>query len=584
MKKLKSIALLLNLFVFSYGYSQSLPITFEGDIGTADFVSFDGGTAVVTSNPKASGINTSNSVGRIVRDGGAIYAGAKILLTDNLDFSVKTKISMKVYTTAPVGTIAKFKLEGDGVHVEVDALTTVSGEWETLEWIFAGTSNDLNEIVFMFDFGKVGDGSATSTFYFDDIEQVLGPPAPIPATLPIDFENEVVSSDFLNFSGSIATVIPNPQKNGINTSNTVCQIVKDGGDFWAGSKVLLDSNLDFSENWHISMKVYTDAPIGTRIKLELEKPDGKINLDYTTTKSGEWEVASWNFYSNTNDYNKLVFMFDFGKVGDATATSTFLFDDVQQVSGPALPDPLPTSLPINFESSVVSTDYTNFNGAFTTVIPNPKIDADNPSATVCQFVRSGGAPWAQSKLVLKDFMDYSSQSSISMKVYTDAPVGTLLKLKVESTEAGFANERNANTTVSGGWATYTWDFSGDPPVYNVLTFMLGYATPNDASDNATFLFDDIQQTKSTVSTGKDQSLPVNTVYAYPNPATNLLTLVSKNTQIKSIALFDMMGNQLHVTYPNSTKASINIADFSSGMYIAKYATDLGTNSIRFVVE
>lgn len=584
MKKLKSIALLLNLFVFSYGYSQSLPITFEGDIGTADFVSFDGGTAVVTSNPKASGINTSNFVGRIVRDGGAIYAGAKILLTDNLDFSVKTKISMKVYTTAPVGTIAKFKLEGDGVHVEVDALTTVSGEWETLEWIFAGTSNDLNEIVFMFDFGKVGDGSDTSTFYFDDIEQVLGPPAPIPASLPIDFENEVVSSDFLNFSGSIATVIPNPQKNGINTSNTVCQIVKDGGDFWAGSKVLLDSNLDFSENWHISMKVYTDAPIGTRIKLELEKPDGKINLDYTTTKSGEWEVASWNFYGNTNDYNKLVFMFDFGKVGDATATSTFLFDDVQQVSGPALPDPLPTSLPINFESSVVSTDYTNFNGAFTTVIPNPKIDADNPSATVCQFVRSGGAPWAQSKLVLKDFMDYSSQSSISMKVYTDAPVGTLLKLKVESTEAGFANERNANTTVSGGWATYTWDFSGDPPVYNVLTFMLGYATPNDASDNATFLFDDIQQTKSTVSTGKDQSLPVNTVYAYPNPATNLLTLVSKNTQIKSIALFDMMGNQLHVTYPNSTKASINIADFSSGMYIAKYATDLGTNSIGFVVE
>lgn len=584
MKKLKSIALLLNLFVFSYGYSQSLPITFEGDIGTADFVSFDGGTAVVTSNPKASGINTSNFVGRIVRDGGAIYAGAKILLTDNLDFSVKTKISMKVYTTAPVGTIAKFKLEGDGVHVEVDALTTVSGEWETLEWIFAGTSNDLNEIVFMFDFGKVGDGSDTSTFYFDDIEQVLGPPAPIPASLPIDFENEVVSSDFLNFSGSIATVIPNPQKNGINTSNTVCQIVKDGGDFWAGSKVLLDSNLDFSENWHISMKVYTDAPIGTRIKLELEKPDGKINLDYTTTKSGEWEVASWNFYGNTNDYNKLVFMFDFGKVGDATATSTFLFDDVQQVSGPALPDPLPTSLPINFESSVVSTDYTNFNGAFTTVIPNPKIDADNPSATVCQFVRSGGAPWAQSKLVLKDFMDYSSQSSISMKVYTDAPVGTLLKLKVESTEAGFANERNANTTVSGGWATYTWDFSGDPPVYNVLTFMLGYATPNDASDNATFLFDDIQQTKSTVSTGKDQSLPVNTVYAYPNPATNLLTLVSKNTQIKSIALFDMMGNQLHVTYPNSTKASINIADFSSGMYIAKYATDLGTNNIRFVVE
>jgi len=348
----------------------------------------------------------------------------------------------------------------------------------------------------MFDFGKVGDGSATSTFYFDDIEQVLGPPAPLHATLPIHFESDVVSSDFLSFSGAQASVISNPQKSGINTSNTVCQIVRNGGDFWAGSRLFLDSNLDLSNNWLISMKVFTAAPVGTRIKLELEKAGAKTNLDYLTTVSGEWEIASWNFYGQPNDFNKINFMFDFGKVGDGSATSIFLFDDVQQVSGPAIPDPLPTSLPVDFEQSVVTTDFINLNGAITSVISNPQMDADNPSATVCQFVRSGGPPWAQSKLVLKDFMDYSTQSAISMKVFTDAPVGTLLKLKVESTKAGFANEKNVNTTVSGAWATYSWDFSGDPPVYNVLTFMLGYATPNDASKNATFLFDDIKQTKN----------------------------------------------------------------------------------------
>lgn len=128
-----------------------------------------------------------------------------------------------------------------------------------MEWVFAGTSNDLSEVVFMFDFGNLGDGSETSTFYFDDVEQISGPAAPMPATLPVNFEDGVVSSDFLNYSGAIATVIPNPQVNDINTSNTVCQVVKDGGEFWAGGKLLLADDLDlstkrnFSENVHLTM-------------------------------------------------------------------------------------------------------------------------------------------------------------------------------------------------------------------------------------------------------------------------------------------------------------------------------------------
>jgi len=125
---MKKIILFILLYSFSYGFSQSLPINFEADVTTSNFVNFDGGTGVVTANPKVSTENPSSSVARIVRDGGAIYAGAKILLTNNLNFSVKTKISMKVCTTAPVGTVVKFKLEGAGASAEVDALTTVSGK------------------------------------------------------------------------------------------------------------------------------------------------------------------------------------------------------------------------------------------------------------------------------------------------------------------------------------------------------------------------------------------------------------------------------------------------------------------------
>lgn len=582
---MKYFYILLILFTAHTGFSQSLPINFEGDITTSDFSNFDGGTAIVTSNPMLSGINTSSSVARIVRDGGAIWAGSKISLTDNLDFSVLTKITMKVFTTAPVGTIVKFKLEGSGPSVDVNAMTTVSGTWETLEWVFVGTPNNLNEIVFMFDYGNTGDGTNNSTFYFDDIEQVSGPTAPVPTSLPIDFETGVVDTDFINYSGATASIVPNPQINSNNPSATVCQVVRDGGEYWAGSKIFIDNTIDLSTEWHISMKIYTTAPIGTRIKLELENVNGRTNLDYLTTVSGEWEVASWNFHGQANDYDRLQIMFDFGNVGDGTNTSTFLFDDVQQVVGPAIPNPIATNFPIDFETSVVTSDFTNFSGGIASVIPNPQIDSNNASTVVGQFVRSGGAPWAQSKIALTDFiMNMSTNGTISMKVFTNAPVGTLLKLKIESNVDNFADERDTYTTVSGAWETYTWDFTNfDSPIYNVITLMLGYATPNDASDNATFLFDDIEQVASTLS-NNDQSFNLDGVSMYPNPARDILNINSSGKEIKTISIFNILGKQVMKLHPNSLKTIVDVSNFPSGVYIAKISMLSGSGSIKLVVE
>lgn len=584
---MKSILFFFFLLLASSGFAQSLPINFEGDVTTANFVNFDGGTAVVTSNPQTSGSNTSSNVGRIIRDGGAIFAGSKILLDNNLDFSVLTKITMKVYTTAPVGTTVKFKLEGAGPATEADAFTTVSGQWETLEWVFLGVSNQLNEVVLMFDFGTVGDGSANSTFYFDDIEQVAGPTAPVPASLPIDFEaGGVVSTDFISYDGASLEVVANPQMNGINSSATVAQVVKDGGRFWAGSRLFLASNLDLSALWQISMKIYTTAPVGTRIKLELQGPSGRANLDYLTTTSGEWEVASWNFHGQTNAYNQINFLFDFGNVGDGSANSTFLFDDIEQVTGPEIAAPRAFPLPVDFENSVLTTDFINEDGGIAEIIANPYVDADNPSATVGQFVRSGGAPWAKSKLALTDFLaNMSTAGVISMKVYTDAPVGTLLKLKIESNQAAFADERDVFTTVSGGWATYRWDFTNqDVPIYNVITLMLGYATPNDASANATFLFDDIEQTQP-LSDGSANFQAVQAgLSSFPNPAKNRLTIRSENNTIQSIRLFNMAGQAVAAYQPNNYEAAIDVSTLPKGFYLAHILTPAGLGSLKLVVE
>lgn len=582
MKYFYSLVFILTSFA---GFSQSLPITFEGDITTSDFVDFDGGTAIVTSNVSLTGINTSPTVAQIVRDGGAIWGGSKILLSENLDFSVLTKISMKVFTTAPIGTIVKFKLEGSGPSIDVDATTTVSGQWEELEWVFVGTPNNLNEIVFMFDFGNQGDGSTSSTFYFDDIEQILGPTPPTALSLPIDFEMGEVATDFLNYSGAVASIIPNPQVDGINPSPTVGQVIRDGGQFWAGSKLFIDSTIDLSSLWQISMKVYTTAPVGTRIKLELSNSGASSGLDYITTVSGQWETATWNFNGQANNFDAIQFLFDFGNVGDGSEASTFLFDDILQEVGLVIPEPTATDFPIDFEENFVTSDFTNEDGAIATVISNPQIDANNPSATVGQFIRSGGAPWAKSKLTLTDFIpDFSTVGSISMKVYTDAPVGTILKFKIESNVAGFADERDALTTVSSQWATYTWDFTNfDSPIYNVLTLMLGYDSPNDASANATFLFDDIERV-ITLGNGNEQAFNSQQLSVYPNPAKDKVTISSNDTIIKAVVVYDVLGKHLTTLYPKDTDVTINVANFTRGLYIVKVSTLEAEKTIKLIIQ
>ena len=74
--------------------------------------------------------------------------------------------------------------------------------------------------------------------------------------LPFDFESGIVTADFVDFDGGTATVIANPQPGGINSSATVAQIVRNGGEIWAGSKITFSNNFDFSNIGGLSMKVY----------------------------------------------------------------------------------------------------------------------------------------------------------------------------------------------------------------------------------------------------------------------------------------------------------------------------------------
>jgi len=185
----------------------NFPIDFESD-GTYVFTNFDGGTGSVVLNPNPTVYNASPKVGRIVRNGGASWAGSFLTLQTKINFSTLSTISMKVYSPR-AGVPVLLKLEGDVGPSEVLTNTTQANAWEILTWNFAGKpSNVYNKLVMMFDFGTVGNGTANSTFFFDDIFQ-LAPGSMISWTgnVNTDWENAGNwSGNAIPTSASIITI------------------------------------------------------------------------------------------------------------------------------------------------------------------------------------------------------------------------------------------------------------------------------------------------------------------------------------------------------------------------------------------
>ena len=178
--------------------AQKLPIhfekqniTFTGGRGELDKPGFSGGTGEILDNPDPSGINTSKKVGKIIRDGGEVWAGSRIPVSQPFDFRTDNIITFKVYTSAPAGTKVQLKLEDREYTSAIESYTytTTSNEWETIEISYAPSATAYNYLTFMFDIGRIGKGEERDVFYFDNITQTS------PEVLNNPSEPEIVYSE-----------------------------------------------------------------------------------------------------------------------------------------------------------------------------------------------------------------------------------------------------------------------------------------------------------------------------------------------------------------------------------------------------
>ena len=149
------------------------------------------------------------------------------------------------------------------------------------------------------------------------------------------------------------------------------------------------------------------------------------------------------------------------------------------------------NLPIDFENDqVLNEDIVNFDGGSGYVVYNPQIDDNNPSEQVGVIIRDGGSIWAGSYIELDSYLDFSSNTHISMSVYTPIP-GLTVRFKLEG-DNNAQTERDSYTTLSNGWETLTWSFAGEPSnTYNKLVLMFDFGNVGDGGINSTFYFDNI---------------------------------------------------------------------------------------------
>jgi len=374
--KFTYVCLLVLIFISNSIFGQiELPINFEDEqITNSDIIHFNGGSGYVVYNPQIDDDNPSEYVGVIIRDGGDIWAGTYIELDSYLDFSSNTTLNMNVLSPYP-GLMVKFKIEGDVGEfpsepaTERDAYTTKTNEWEILSWDFSGEpSNTYRKLVLMFDFGNIGDGTADSTFYYDDIYQTDPSGGLSQMDLPVSFEDPSVYYVLTDFGGNgPSTVLETVDGNYARVEKN------SGAETWAGVTIgsgagflnhipITDTDTKMFVHIYVSGTTQTGIPIKLKIENSLD-PTQSVETDTYTTVAGEWETMEFDFSNESEGtaalntdfvFDMASIFFNFGSSGNENIV--YYFDNVSFGS--------PLSVDDNF--------FTSYK-----IYPNPFVDTLN---------------------------------------------------------------------------------------------------------------------------------------------------------------------------------------------------------------
>jgi hypothetical protein len=482
-----------------------LPLTFESATVNYAFNNFGGGETILVANPQSNGINTSAKVAKMVKSAGEVWGGSVLPLTGGIDFSSNKIFRMKVFSPR-VGAKVLLKVENAGngaINFEKEVATTVANQWEDMVFDYGtiNTSNAYSNIVLIFDNGTVGDGTANFTFLVDDIRLTNTASPMTQIDLPVTFDDGAVNYSVTDFGGAVTGEAADPS----NVANKVMKTTKPAGaEQWAGTTVSTSAGFATaipmsSSATKMSLRVYSPAA-GIKVRLKIEDhtdPTKSVETDAFTTVANTWETLVFDFSNQSTGtaafnlgyrYDMASVFFDFLANGTG---KVFYWDDLQMESGAVNPNAL--ALPLEFESTSLAYSFNDFDGGVATVVSNPASGGINTSGKVVKMVKNAGQPWGGSWIGLTNPIDFSSQKTITMKVYSPR-VGAKIYLKFENQSNGeifFGKE--VTTTSANAWELLTFDCSAinTANTYQKIVLILDNGTAGNGTADYTIYMDDI---------------------------------------------------------------------------------------------
>ena len=272
--------------------------------------------------------------------------------------------------------------------------------------------------------------------------------------LPVTFDDIKFDYTTTDFGGDITV----DALDTTNSSNKVKRTLKPvGANTWAG--VTVGTPLGFATpiplsvaSNKMSVRVYSPA-VGIHIRLKVEdhtNANNSVETEAISTVANTWETLTFDFNNNasgtpafnsTITYDKASLFFDFGNVGTG---KIFYWDDVKYIVTPQTI----LSLPIDFESSTIAYNFTNFDGGMASVVANPFATGADVSSKVGKMVKGAGATWAGAYLTMPSPINFATKKTFKMKVYSPR-VGAKVLLKVENlTNGAVSFEKEMASTVA----------------------------------------------------------------------------------------------------------------------------------------
>ncbi|MCW5517862.1 PKD domain-containing protein [Muriicola sp. Z0-33] len=188
--------------------------------------------------------------------------------------------------------------------------------------------------------------------------------------------------------------------------------------------------------------------------------------------SSSTEINPIKTYTATGTYKVIL------KATNASGASATSEDDV------AILIKEDVALPITFDNSAVDYEVTAFGGTAFEILDNPDVSGSNDTASNVGAITNSGSAFEGIFFDLGADIDLTTDKTISMNFWADAPIDVLVKLEEGTAAAVEATASHGGT----GWEAITFDFVSSDQYSRLTLFVDGPGTTA-----GTFYLDDIEQ-------------------------------------------------------------------------------------------